>query len=97
MYNGLPADRTDAGPVERELAQYKVIGLAVGAYGEVSKSVHRLMDMIKKAQSEKALLRRAGKRALEAASESAAQLARARTENERLRGLLNAYRCLDGA
>jgi hypothetical protein len=45
-YNGLPEDRTYAGPVARELAQYKVIGLAVGAYGEVSKSVHRLMDMI---------------------------------------------------
>ena len=53
-------------------------------------TIHRLMNMVRKAESEKALLRRAGKRALEAASASAAQLARARTENERLRGLLNA-------
>ena len=76
----------------------------VGTVGERVKAlfdglfdtIHRLMNMIKKAQSEKALLRRAGKRALEAASASAAQLARARTENEHLRGLLNAYRCLDG-
>ena len=42
--------------------------------------------MIKKAQSEKALLRRAGKRALEAAQ----------AENTHLRILLNAYRRLDG-
>ena len=40
-FNGLPEDRTDAGPVARELAKCKVIGLAVGAYGEVSESVHR--------------------------------------------------------
>ena len=45
-YNGLPASRNTAGPVESELAKYKVIGLAVGAYGEVSKSMHRLMGMI---------------------------------------------------
>ena len=37
-------------------------------WNDVSKTVHRQLEMIKKAQSEKALLRRAGKRALEAAS-----------------------------
>ena len=52
------------------------------------KLTHTLFQMIEKAQSEKALLRQAGKWALEAASETATQLAHARAENEHLRGLL---------
>ena len=52
------------------------------------KMIHRLIQKLEKVQSEKALLRQAGKRALEAASETATQLAHARSENEHLRGLL---------
>ena len=63
---------------------------------DVFKMTHKLFQMLEKVQSEKALLRQAGKRALEAASEAAAQLARAQAENEHLRGLLHAYRRLDG-
>ena len=48
-YNGLSADRSDMGPVERQLATYEVIGLGVGAYGEVSRSMYELIDQIAEA------------------------------------------------